>query len=358
MSDTTPPELSIIIPAYKRADLLRITLANAQAATSKLNAEIIVIDDGSVPPLATTTELNEFLPPGVKFLHQSNEGSAVARWHGLGSARGEFIAFLDSDDLVEPEKYVRQLAAMRETGADLSYTDEAHWFTDPTNPAQCSELKPRPIPEGLDSLTLFLKLHPAPHNFVYHRRLFDARSANPWLPLRPLHRPVGDIWTLYYLAPFPTTVVKVPGMLTLQRMHVGDRYSLRWEATGIGSVAIMLEFMRRCPPTSLAAEARRRVADNALGSYRALPRGMPPPWETVLASIWRSLPSSELSKAGGRYFSIARCFLGLRAAVWLFRTLERPRYRSDENRIPLKQVAALSKELGRLAAELDASSPP
>ncbi len=100
------PDVSIIIPAYNRTDLLRETLVSCLVQTYR-NYEVIVVDDGSEEDIAKVVELVclDFDAPGVvRYIRQSNLGSNVARNRGLSEAMGELIQFLDSDDLLHPDK--------------------------------------------------------------------------------------------------------------------------------------------------------------------------------------------------------------------------------------------------------------
>jgi glycosyltransferase involved in cell wall biosynthesis len=102
--------VSIIIPTYNRAHLV------AEAVESVLNQtyrdfELIVVDDGSTDN--TEEIVRSFLDDRVKYVKQSNKGVSAARNMGIATAKGDFIAFLDHDDLFLPEKLSVQLARMR-----------------------------------------------------------------------------------------------------------------------------------------------------------------------------------------------------------------------------------------------------
>ncbi|HLH75798.1 MAG TPA: glycosyltransferase family 2 protein [Candidatus Binataceae bacterium] len=111
------PAVSVIIPAYNRRAMLKEAIASV-AAQRGANFELIVVDDGSDD--GTWEDLNEGelaaalaqAPSGcaVKLLRQENRGPAAARNHGAAVATGEYLAFLDSDDLWMPDKLARQLA--------------------------------------------------------------------------------------------------------------------------------------------------------------------------------------------------------------------------------------------------------
>jgi len=98
------PKVSVIIPTYNRANLLRLAL-DSVCAQSEKDCEIIVIDDGS----QDDTEKVVKSYGHIHYINISNGGVARARNIGIKSARGRFIAFLDSDDSWDPDKLRSQL---------------------------------------------------------------------------------------------------------------------------------------------------------------------------------------------------------------------------------------------------------
>lgn len=95
------PLVSIIIPTYNAKKWLREAVDSALAQTYT-QCEVIVVDDGSTD--GTREWLTEAYGQRIRYVHQVNGGTASARNLGLKHARGEFIQFLDSDDLLGPEK--------------------------------------------------------------------------------------------------------------------------------------------------------------------------------------------------------------------------------------------------------------
>lgn len=105
------PEISIVIPVYNRAKLLAAALGSVAAQTFK-DIEIIVVDDGSTDDVNAT--LNDFDHLPVTLVrHAQNKGAAAARNTGIQTARGNFIAFLDSDDVWLPNKLEVQLEDLK-----------------------------------------------------------------------------------------------------------------------------------------------------------------------------------------------------------------------------------------------------
>lgn len=113
------PTVSILIPCHNAERWLAETLTSARAQTWP-EKEIIVIDDGSTDGSLALARSGE--QRGVRIVGQPNLGASAARNHGLRLARGEFIQFLDADDLLSPDKIACQveLLASRPAGTVAS----------------------------------------------------------------------------------------------------------------------------------------------------------------------------------------------------------------------------------------------
>jgi glycosyltransferase involved in cell wall biosynthesis len=94
------PAISVITPAYNRPQPLERALRSVQAQSFR-DFEIIVVDDGSTDDLLTLVPALHH--PQVRYFRQTNQGASAARNTGLAAAQGEYISFLDSDDLFLPQ---------------------------------------------------------------------------------------------------------------------------------------------------------------------------------------------------------------------------------------------------------------
>lgn len=100
-------KVSVIIPTYNALAYLPQTIDSVRQQTFS-DWEILLVDDGSTDGTAAWAEaLGE---PRLRYLSQPNQGCATARNRGLDHAQGEYVAFLDSDDLWHPTKLARQVA--------------------------------------------------------------------------------------------------------------------------------------------------------------------------------------------------------------------------------------------------------
>jgi glycosyltransferase involved in cell wall biosynthesis len=106
------PSVSVLIPAYRHRDFILAKLDSVFAQTFT-DYEVIVVHDGS--PDDTGQVLRPLAEMGrIRYFEQENEGQAIARNRGLAEAKGEFIAFLDDDDLWPPNKLQWQVDALRQ----------------------------------------------------------------------------------------------------------------------------------------------------------------------------------------------------------------------------------------------------
>jgi glycosyltransferase involved in cell wall biosynthesis len=106
----TPGLVSVIIPCYNRAHIVRETIDSVLAQTYR-NLEALVIDDGSTDD--TREVVSSYPDPRIRYFHRENGGLSAARNSGLNNARGEFVAFLDSDDTWHPWKLAAQIEIFR-----------------------------------------------------------------------------------------------------------------------------------------------------------------------------------------------------------------------------------------------------
>lgn len=112
------PLVSIIIPAYNAEKYIKETIENALRQTW-MNKEVIVIDDGSVDRTLSIVKLYE--NQGIKILTQANKGASSARNRGLSTAKGDFIQFLDADDLLESNKIELQVRKLLENPDSIAF---------------------------------------------------------------------------------------------------------------------------------------------------------------------------------------------------------------------------------------------
>jgi len=114
--------VSIIMPSYNTGRFIKETIESVLAQTYS-QWELIIVDDCSCDN--TDDIVSEFLlDERIRYIkNDKNSGAAVSRNRALREAKGKWIAFLDSDDIWEPEKLQRQIAFMENNGCHFSYTN-------------------------------------------------------------------------------------------------------------------------------------------------------------------------------------------------------------------------------------------
>ena len=116
------PKVSVIIPTYNRADYLPQALRSV-FDQSLSPSEVIVVDDGSSDG---TADLVRGFRPAVRYIWQDHRGVSAARNLGLDEARGEVIAWLDADDLWEPDFLAASISHLEDQKLDGVYTGCIH----------------------------------------------------------------------------------------------------------------------------------------------------------------------------------------------------------------------------------------
>jgi glycosyltransferase involved in cell wall biosynthesis len=123
-----PHLVSVIIPTFNRESLLADAMDSVWHQTYR-PIELLIVDDGSTDDTAKLVDNwakeHQDETFTLKYLSQSNQGVSAARNHGLRESRGEFIQFLDSDDILAPEKLSRCVAVIEKSGASYAYAISA-----------------------------------------------------------------------------------------------------------------------------------------------------------------------------------------------------------------------------------------
>jgi hypothetical protein len=250
-----PGIVSIIIPCYNSERFLTETLESALAQTYT-HTEIIVIDDGSTD---RTAELIHRYTDRARVELGPNRGASAARNRGTVLARGEFIQYLDADDLLTADAVARRVAALQRAGADIAYSD---W-------GRLVEIEPNVFKVGQQMVRRIEDVHPnlqialitsfwAPPAAVTYRRSVVEKIGGwkEWLPI------IQDARFLQDAGLVGGKFVHVPGIGAKYREHFGPSLSRSSHAAFISDVfrnACDLQqlFMRR---GAMTAEERQALA--------------------------------------------------------------------------------------------------
>jgi Glycosyltransferases involved in cell wall biogenesis len=223
--------VSVIIPVHNRAAMLREAVASALAQTHR-PIEIVIVDDGSTDDTPAAADALAAQHPEVAVIHHSNRGPGLSREAGRLRARGAFLQYLDSDDLLLPRKFELQLAALRahpECGV-------AYGRTRYRNPAgeeiECTWKNPNQVQTTMFPSFLLARWWETATP-LYRRSVTDA--AGPWTELR-----LEEDWEYdARIASLGTRLAFVDEVVCEHRDHADNRLSrgagldaqrLRWRA--------------------------------------------------------------------------------------------------------------------------------
>lgn len=221
-NDKSTGLVSVIIPCYNYARFLPDSVASVQEQTHT-NWECIIINDGSTDDTAAVAERLAGKDARIKVIHQENRGPSSARNRGLDVALGEYIQFLDADDIITPGKIELQLTLLAGTRIPgLAYSD--YRYCDRDNPditVSRDTLAPprfktrRPV---LDVASRWeTELSMPIHSFLFDSRFFKEHGIRFDESLR--NHEDWDCWMRIFVLDPP--IFHIPEPLTIYRIH-GD----------------------------------------------------------------------------------------------------------------------------------------
>lgn len=214
--NTAMPQVSVVLPAYNSALFIQQTIASITAQSFE-DFEIIVVDDGSID---ATAEIAAAQDPRVRVVQQHNQGIAVARNVGISHARGEWIAFMDHDDLWHPQKLKAQCAVLEsDFGCGIVYGEFLRW--DPQTPPNFPD-------EDIDSSRVvaefsgFILSQLVRTNWVLLSTAMIRRSVFETVGLFDPAMPPADDWDFVIRAAEHYRFVKLAQKVALYRVHGGQ----------------------------------------------------------------------------------------------------------------------------------------
>lgn len=120
------PLVSVVVPAYGVEEWLPECLASLVAQTHR-RWEAVVVDDGSPDRSGEIAEQWAADDPRIRVVHVQNAGLGAARNEGLRHVRGDYLAFLDSDDVLPPTAYATLVASLEASGSDFAAGSVQRW---------------------------------------------------------------------------------------------------------------------------------------------------------------------------------------------------------------------------------------
>ncbi len=277
------PTVSILIPCFNAERWLAATIESALQQTWP-EKEVIVINDGSTD--GSLAEARRFEGRGVRVLDQANAGAAAARNAGLRAARGDYVQFLDADDLLAPDKIAEQMRLLEPLGGrGLSSSRWAHFQDSPAEASFKEHSNYRDL-TGIE----FLQLHweegcmMQPAAWLAPRALLDA--AGPWNEALTLNDD-GEYFARVMLA--AERIVFCRAARTYYRAHGGPRLSARRDRRSLESLFHSVELITA---RLLAADASART--RAAVAYA---------WKWTAFELYPAAPDlAERAEANSRQF--------------------------------------------------------
>lgn len=302
------PRVSILVPCYNSARWLAATLESALAQTWP-HKEIIVINDGSTDDSLAVAR--PFEAQGVRVLDQANAGAAAARNAGLRAAGGDYVQFLDADDLLAPDKLEQQMRLLAPLGPRVISSSRWAHFRDAPAEAVFTEHANYRDMTGVE----FLQLHweegcmMQPGAWLAPRSLLEA--AGPWNESLSLNDD-GEYFARVLLA--AERIVFCRAARTYYRAHGGSRLSARRDRRSLESLFRSVELTTaRLLAADASARTRAAVAYAWKWTAFELYPGAPDLAERAEAASRQQGGSARPFPAGGR-FQLAARFLGWRLA--------------------------------------------
>lgn len=249
--------VSVVVPAHNAGQWIGETLSSILAQTM-LPVQVIVIDDGSTD---STADVVRSFGTRVQYAYQENAGAGAARNLGLTLAIGEYVAFLDADDLWLPEKIEKQLLLFKNQPDLMWVYSDAYIFPDgrPEAPTRVSQY--RELPSGWIHEALLLGDFIASPTPLVRRCVFSV--VGPFL-VKPTFGEDWDMW-LRISRRYPVGVIPEPlAKYRLRRSSISQSVSplLRFHAAmDVVNQALKNSVMSQ---VNLADQARHNVCLSAL----------------------------------------------------------------------------------------------
>lgn len=208
------PLVSVIIPVYNTQDYLKACIESVQGQTYP-NLEILLVDDGSTDESGALCEKYAAQDDRIRVFHKKNGGLSDARNRGLMEARGEFLAFVDSDDLLAP-KAIETLEALCETSNAEAAIGQVSAFADHcTFAEESAQGEVVPMKEAVRRMLLHQKIGHEAWGKLYRRSLWQTIKF-------PFGLFYEDYATIYCVIAQCQTVAIAPVPLYYYRVHSGS----------------------------------------------------------------------------------------------------------------------------------------
>ena len=353
------PLVSILIPTYNACEWLADTLRSALAQTWE-RKEIIVVDDGSGDETLPIARL--FESDAVRVFTQTNHGAAAARNRAFLLSKGDYIQWLDADDLLAPDKIERQLAALREVDSKRVLLSSAWaYFNYRTHRAR---FVPTSLWQDLSPAEWLLRklgenLHMQTATWLTSREL--AEAAGPW-DTRLLSDDDGEYFCRVLLASEGTRFVpqakvfyRITQSSRLSHIGVSDR---KKDAMMIG-MKLHVQYLRSLEDSERVRKACLTYLQNWYGNFYPERLDIVAELQSLATQLRGHLDEPRLHWK----YAWMKLLFGWKTAKWAQRAL--PQLKASCLRhcdkalytLEAGRAAAVSEHDGRGSASLDVKAP-
>jgi glycosyltransferase involved in cell wall biosynthesis len=283
------PPVSIIIPTYNRAALVQEAVASVLAQTWR-EFELLVVDDGSTDP---TSEALAPYASRIRLLRRESRGGvSAARNTGIAAARGEWLAFLDSDDLWLPEKLAQQMAYLTSHPEQLWCQTEETWVR------RGVRLKQPPTHRKIGGRIFYQSLERcmvSPSAVILHRRLLEQHGGFDEI------LPAAEDYDLWLRLSWRHEIGLAPEPLIIKRGGHADQLSGQWGLDRYRIRALLKLLQEPELPASHARAARQVLARKcAIYAQGCEKRGKGQEAAVYRRLGWEAAEADQMTKAACR----------------------------------------------------------
>lgn len=249
-------KVSVIVPAHNARQYLPRTIESILNQTFQ-DFEIIIVDDGSTDMTGQIgQELARTRPGRVAYIYQDNQGPGAARNTGIKAAGGEYIAFIDADDLWLPTKLEKQAAILdRRPDVGLVYTD-LFFFNHRDKIVGHGSLRKYPLPRGSTTLFFFFRYFMVTSTVMARKSLIRRNG-----PFREDIR-VGEDYDFFMRLSTLASAEPVNEELLGKRYRKDSLSNLDYVVNNKNDILIYGEFIRKNPAFF---KKHRRVLTRIMG---------------------------------------------------------------------------------------------
>ncbi len=317
------PLISIVVPVYNVEKYVGACIDSILNQTYK-NVEIILVDDGSTDSSGKICDDYALRYSNIKVVHQQNGGLSAARNSGIDIMVGEYVSFVDSDDLICEEYIITLYNLLVNTSADIS-TSSLRSFVDDEN---------IPKKKSLSPIKIFEDGNEAVKSMLYQQRNIDNSACGKLFKTRlfenyrfPLGLLYEDLATIPYVILNAKRVVVASTPMYFYRKRstsILGHFSLR-RYDVLDVVDDLVKYMEQQYPSIVDAARSRKFSANMNILY--LMRGNGIRDEKIIARCWENIKQLRIKMILNPHVRIKNkmgallSFVGLNLLLWLFAQL-------------------------------------